>query len=129
MRAPQGEDPVSLLMSPAVATVEPTATLRAAADAMAADGLGLLVVAGANGSSGVLSERDIVVAIADELDLDDERVRDHCADDIVGVDEAATITDAARTMADAQIRHVAVTREGAVVGIVSVRDVLRALVG
>lgn len=129
MRAPRGEDPVRLLVSPAVATVGPTATLRTAADTMAEDGLGLLVVADADGPSGVLSEPDLIVAIAEGLDLDEERVRDHCADDVVGVDEDATITEAARAMADAQIRHLTVTREGAVVGVVSVRDVLRALVG
>ena len=101
------------LVSPAVATVGSTARLREAADTMAADGLGLVVVADANGPLGVLSER----------------VRDHCAEEIVSVDEDATVADAARMMADAQIRHLAVTRGGTVVGIVSVRDVLRVLVG
>ena len=117
------------LVSPAVATVSSTTTLREAADTMAADGLGLLVIADANGPVGVLSERDIVVAIAEQLDPDEERVRDHCADEIVSVDEDASVEDAARAMADAQIRHLAVTRDGAVVGVVSVRDVLRVLVG
>lgn len=129
MRAPGSQDPISELVALAVATVQPTATLREAADTMAADGLGLLVVADANGPTGVLSERDVIVAIAERLDLDEERVRDHGSDEIVSVEEDATITDAARAMADAQIRHLAVTRDGAVVGVVSVRDVLRALVG
>ena len=121
--------PIGDLVSPAVATVSSTTTLRRAATTMAADGLGLLVIADANGPVGVLSERDIVVSIAEELDLDEERVRDHCADDIVSVDEDASVADAARAMADAQIRHLAVTRDGTVVGVVSVRDVLRVLVG
>jgi CBS domain-containing protein len=122
-------DPVGGLVSPAVATILPTATLREAADAMVADGLGLLVVADPGGPTGVLSERDIVAAVADGLEVDEERVRDHCSDDIVSVEEDASIEDAARAMADAQIRHVAVTRDGAVIGVVSVRDVLRALLG
>jgi len=116
------------LVSPAVATIVPTATLRAAVDAMVADGLGLLVVTDANGPTGVIGERDIVVALSDDLGIDEERVRDHCSNEIVGVDVAASIEDAARAMADAQIRHLAVTRDGVVVGVVSVRDVLRALV-
>lgn len=119
---------IGTLVSPAVATVSSTTTLRGAAETMAADGLGLVVVADANGPLGVLSERDIVVAIAEDQDLDEERVRDHCADEIVTVDEGASVADAARAMADAQIRHLAVTRDGAVVGVVSVRDVLRILV-
>jgi CBS domain-containing protein len=116
------------MMSPAVATILPTATLRAAVEAMAADGVGLLVVAEAAGPIGVLSERDIVVALAEDLDLTEERVREHCNDQIVAVDVGSSVEDAARAMADAQIRHLAVTRDDRVVGIISVRDVLRALV-
>ncbi len=120
--------PIGALMAPAVATILPTATLRQAAEAMMADGLGLLVVADVNGPTGVLSERDIVAAVSEDLDLELERVRDHGSDEIVSVDDEASVADAARAMADAQIRHLAVTRAGAVVGVVSVRDVLRALV-
>jgi CBS domain-containing protein len=122
------QGPIGELVSPAVATILPTATLRAAVEAMVADGLGLLVVAEATGPTGVLSERDIVAAIAEDLDLDEERVRDHCSDEIVAVDAEASVEDAARAMADAQIRHLAVTRDGQVIGVVSVRDVLRILV-
>lgn len=128
MTAHGADDPIGALMSPAVATILPTATLREAAESMMADGLGLLVVLDANGPQGVLSERDIVAAIVEDLDLGVERVRDHGTDEIVSVAHDATVADAARAMADAQIRHLAVTRDGAVVGVVSVRDVLRSLV-
>jgi CBS domain-containing protein len=128
MSANGREGRIGELVSPSVATILPTATLRTAAEAMAADGLGLLVVAEATGPVGVLSERDVVNAIAEDLDLAEERVRDHCSDEIVAVDAEASIDDAARAMADAQIRHLAVTRDGQVVGVVSVRDVLRILV-
>jgi CBS domain-containing protein len=121
------KDPIRGLVSPAVATIVPTATLKEAADAMAADGLGLLVVIDAKGPTGVISERDLVVAVSEELDLAVERVRDHCADEIVAVDEGVSVEDAARAMADAQIRHLAVSRDGVVFGVVSVRDVLRVL--
>jgi CBS domain-containing protein len=121
------KDPIGELVSPAVATIGPTATLQAAAEAMATDGLGLLVVVDVNGPIGVLSERDIVVAIAEELTLDGERVRDHCASEIVSVEETATVEDAARAMAEAGIRHLAVTRRGEVCGVVSIRDVITAL--
>ena len=128
MAAYGADDPISTLMAPAVATILPTATLRDAAESMMADGLGLLVVVDANGPRGVLSERDIVAAVVEDLDLTEERVRDHGTDEIVSVADDATVADAARAMADAQIRHLAVTRDGAVVGVVSVRDVLRSLV-
>jgi CBS domain-containing protein len=122
------QDAIGGLMAPAIATVAPTATLREAAESMMANGLGLLVVVGTNGPVGVLSERDIVAAVTEELDLAGERVRDHASDEIVSVEHDATVADAARAMADAQIRHLAVTRDSAVIGVVSVRDVLRSLV-
>lgn len=128
MPARGAEDPIGALMAPAVATILPTATLREAAESMMADGLGLLVIVDTNGPRGVLSERDIVAAVVEDLDLGEERVRDHGTDEIVSVEDDATVADAARAMADAQIRHLAITRRGDVVGIVSVRDVLRSLV-
>jgi CBS domain-containing protein len=127
MTETEGQATVGALVAPAVATIGPTATLRAAAEAMVADGLGLLVVVDVSGPTGVLSERDIVAAVTEDLDLADERVRDHCNDDVVSIDAGATVMEAARAMTDAQIRHLAVTRDGAVVGVVSVRDVLRVL--
>ena len=128
MSGSRAGEPIGALMAPAVATIAPTATLREAAESMMADGLGLLVVVDTNGPRGVISERDIVAAVVEDLDLEVERVRDHGADEIVSVTDEATVADAARAMADAQIRHLAVTRDGAVVGVVSVRDVLRSLV-
>jgi CBS domain-containing protein len=119
-------DPISKLTSMAVASIAPTGTLQAAAEAMASEELGLLVVTTGkdDGSVSVLSERDIVAAVADGLDLTTERVVDHCRSEVVAVEETATVQDAARAMAEAQIRHLAVSRDGYVVGIVSIRDVI-----
>jgi CBS domain-containing protein len=122
------QDPVGGLVSPVVATIGATSTLRAAAEAMAADGLGLLVVIDAKGAIGVLSERDIIAAVADSLDPDGERVRDHCSGEIVSVDESASVVEAGRAMGEAGIRHLAVTRGGEVIGVVSVRDVVATLI-
>lgn len=69
-----------------------------------------------------------MAAISDELDVEVERVRDHGSGEMIGVDADASVADAARAMADAQIRHLVVLRDGDVVGVVSIRDVLRALV-
>lgn len=120
-------DPVGTLLSPAVATVAPTATLAEAVEAMAADRLGLLVVTGTSGMVGVISERDIIAALADGADLEVERVRDHATDRVVTVDADLSIAEAARRMVDAEIRHLAVTRDDDVAGVVSVRDLLVAL--
>lgn len=120
-------DPVGSLIGDPVATIGPTRTLLEAAEAMASDGVGLLVVVDARGVLGVISERDLVSAVADGADLSEERVRDRLSDDLVSVDEGATIADAAATMASAAIRHLAVSRGGEVVGVVSIRDIVNVL--
>jgi len=121
-------DPVHTLMASAVATIAPTATLRDAATSLAADGVGLLVVVDARGVRGVLSERDIVLAIADDHDLTEARVRDHASTDLVTVEDSASILDAAAAMAAAELRHLAVTRNGEIIGVISVRDLVNVLV-
>ena len=120
-------DPVRTLVGDPVATIGPSATLREAAETLASDGVGLLVVVDTRGVLGVLSERDIVNAVAEGADLDDERVRARLADDVVTIDEDASISDAAATMASAEIRHLGVTRQGDIYGVVSVRDVVNVL--
>jgi signal-transduction protein with cAMP-binding, CBS, and nucleotidyltransferase domain len=120
-------DPVGRLIGSPVATISPTATLREAANALAADEVGLLVVVSPRGVHGVLSERDVITAIVDETDLELARVRDHASAEIIGVEETATIVEAASAMAAGEVRHLAITRDGAVTGVISIRDVVNVL--
>lgn len=120
-------DPVRTLMGPVVATISPTATLREAANAMTADVVGLLVVVDARGVRGVFSERDLVHAVTEGVELDVARVRDHASAELVEITQDTPILDAATAMAAAEVRHLAVTRAGQVVGVISVRDVVAVL--
>ncbi len=117
-------DPVGGLIGAPVATIRPTATLQEAAEQLAADDVGLLVVVDPADVRGVISERDIVLAIADHLDLNDERVRDSASTDVLKVEESVSVREAAQAMTDAGIRHLAVSRNDVVTGVVSIRDVL-----
>ncbi len=121
-------DPIGRLVGDPVATIRPTATLREAADALAADAVGLLVVVDARGVTGVFSERDVVTAIVDDVDLDDGRVRDYATSDVVQVEQSVSVLDAAAVMSEAQVRHLAVADRGVVTGVVSIRDVVTVLV-
>lgn len=120
-------DPVGRLVGDVVAIVRPSATLRDAARQLVREQLGLLVIVDGSGVCGVLSERDLVGAMAEDADLDAERVIDHGTDDVVVVDEATTIVDAATTMASAEVRHLAVSRLGEITGVVSARDLVALL--
>ena len=118
---------VGRLVHRPVATIRPADTLREAARTMTADGVGLLVVVDARGVHGVISERDVVRAAADELDLDEERVRDHATEELVSVPDTASVIEAAKRMSEAEVRHIAVSDRGEVTGIVSVRDAMTVL--
>jgi CBS domain-containing protein len=122
-------DHIGQLTSTPVATIGPAATLREAAQVLAAEGVGLLVVVDANGIRGVLSERDVVSAAADGADLDEERVRDHANDDPVTMVGSRSVLDAAAAMMAAEIRHLVVTDQDEAIGVVSIRDVCVVLMG
>lgn len=128
MTSVQPTDPVEMLGGKPVATIPPAATLSQAVEAFAADNVGLLVVVDPAGVQGVLSERDIVNALADGVDLEIERVRDVATLDLLTIDERASVLEAARAMAAAEIRHIAVARKGVVTGVLSIRDVLAVLI-
>jgi CBS domain-containing protein len=120
-------DPVGRLLGDVVATVRPSATLRDASRQLVREQLGLLVIVDGGGVRGVLSERDLVRAMAEDADLDAERVIDHGTDDVIVVDEGTSIVDAATTMATAEVRHLGVSRGGEIVGVVSARDMVALL--
>ena len=110
---------VAELMQTAVVAVSPDATLRRAADVLTVEEVGVALVQGREGFVGVVSERDIVRAIAEGEDPDDARVSDVMTFEVASVEETASWTEAATAMANGNIRHLVVRRCGAVVGVLS----------
>ena len=108
--------------------VPPQMSLRSATDVMARYSIGAVVVATDKRVVGILSERDVVNALAAGADPDGATVAGAMSHDVVSVRPDDTVYDAAVDMLDLGIRHVPVLSErGAVVGMVSVRDLLRPL--
>ncbi len=122
-----GSDPVQRLLHRRAVDVLLDTTLRACARVMTDEAIGAVLVRGPHGPVGDLSERDIVAALAEGADADRERARDYMTADIDGVPDRTTIADAGREMLRNEIRHLAVTRDGTTVGLISSRDVLAVL--
>ena len=114
-------------MTPAVLMIGPSHTLRQAAQQMAARRVGAAVVHDPEADGpGILTERDILDAVAQSLDPDVELAADHLTPDAVVATPDWPLTDAATAMLAGGFRHLVVSDGGEVVGVLSVRDLLRA---
>ena len=115
------------LVRPVAVTVAPSATLREAAEAMTHDGVGLVVATVGGKLRGVVSERDLVAAIAEGADVDNDRVDDVMALDVVLARPDMAVGDAIAAMLEGGIRHLPVMDGERLIGVTSMRDLLAAV--
>jgi len=113
-------------MSDLVLTVGPGHTLREAARMMTEKRVGAAVVID-DESPGprVLSERDVLVSVGRGEDPDSERVSDHMSESIITASPDWSLERAASEMAGRRIRHLVVVDGGSLVGVLSMRDIMR----
>jgi len=102
-------------------------TIRDAAREMREHNLGSLIVIDDSGKVvGIITERDITKAMADGKI--DAKVKDYMTKDVIGVTEDTPVTDALEIMLDHGFRHLPIVgKDGKVSGIVSIRDLSKAL--
>ena len=109
--------------------VDADATLAMAARQMWAGRVGSAVVLPPEGNPGIITERDLLHAIADGSDPRTTPVSSYMTSDAVAVTASWEVVDAARTMVERGFRHLIVKdHDGEVTGIVSIRDMVAALV-
>lgn len=120
--------PIRALAMPGPVSVGEKLTIRSVAALLADLDIGAVVVARDSGGWGLISERDIVRMLVDEGDPDVVWGPDIMSTEPVTIGSEARVLDAALTMIDENVRHLLVVDDaGEVVGIVSMRDVLRVL--
>jgi CBS domain-containing protein len=113
-------------MNRIVVTVGPTHTLREAARRMAAADVGAAVVLDPDGAGpGILTERDLLYCTGRDQDLDVELVGDHMGQRLKYASADWQLERAAEQMVRARFRHVVVLDGSDVVGILSMRDIVR----
>lgn len=122
----QGTTPVMQLVEDEVIRVSPDASLEGVADLLAAGEVGALVVGDDETVSGIISERDLVHAVARRKDLRETRAGDLATSSLVWCDGDATVAEVAALMMERYVRHILVEEDGRLVGIVSARDLLGA---
>ena len=112
-------------MNEIVVTVGPDHTLREAARRMHARNVGAAVVFDSDQGPGIITERDILASNGLGQDVDAELVRDHLSTKLVYAVADWSLERAAEEMTRGAFRHVIVMDGSEVVGILSMRDIVR----
>jgi CBS domain-containing protein len=118
--------PVSVrdLMAHNVVTVDPRESLTGAAAQMRASRIGSLVVLADGEITGIITERDLMRAIADARDPGATHVSQYMTQSPRTVEAARDAAQAAALMVKHGLRHLPVTDRGQLIGFLSARDLL-----
>ena len=116
---------VGQLMTREISVIPEESSIQEAAQLMQAQRIGSLLVEKGGEYSGIITEADVVRAVADQVDeVTQLKVKGMMSSPIISIDKKLSPQYARDLMADRRIRHLAVTAEGKIVGIISVRDLL-----
>jgi|SRR5262245_22676188 len=107
-------------------TVAPEDTLGEVADKMVALNVGAVVVKDFGKLIGILTERDLLKAMAARVHSSEARVRQFMTENPVTVSREMDCEEAERLMLDKGFRHLPITDGDDVVGVVSLRRVVAA---
>ncbi len=110
-----------------IVSISPERTMREAADVLHRHKIGAIMVLGTDSSLlGILSERDIVSALAREGgNALDNPVSRHMTARVQTASEDDTIESTMEQMTNGRFRHLPVLRNGRVIGIVSIGDIVK----
>lgn len=113
-------------MSHVVLTMNPGHTLRDAAQAMAERHVGAAVVIDLEQPGpGILTERDVLQSVARGQDPDKELVADHLSAELTFAHPDWSLERAAEAMVHGGFRHLIVIDGAELVGVLSMRDIVR----
>lgn len=111
----------------AVTTVSPSVTLLDVANKLAAKRIGAIVVVGARGDvAGIISERDIIRALSEAgTECLTRPVSETMTRQVVACQETDTLDELMAMMTAKRFRHLPVVTDNALVGIISIGDVVK----
>ncbi len=117
------------VMSSDIFIVHPEHTLREAARRMSERNIGAAIVPDTiGGRAGIITERDVLNSVAADQDPDKQLVRDNSTTHVATVPLNSSLEEAAERMLRSNFRHLLVMHGADIVGIISMRDLMRALI-
>jgi CBS domain-containing protein len=118
--------PLSVLMATDLATIGSEASVLEAAQRMRDKRIGSLLTVEAGELVGIVTESDLIrKGAASNRDGGTIRVSSMMSSPLLSIDVNRTIRDASRVMAERGVRHLAVRENGKIVGVLSVRDLVK----
>jgi len=118
--------PLAMMMRRTLRTISPDTTLLEAAKLMRDARVGAVLVHEAGRYTGIVSESDLVrKGMAESRSAQETLVRAVMSSPLLSIDSASSAHEASDKMAEHAIRHLAVSDDGEIIGIISVRDLLR----
>ncbi|HCO02699.1 MAG TPA: hypothetical protein DIT48_04920 [Actinobacteria bacterium] len=120
---------VSEIMTNAAVIDASDDTLAEAARKMWKQQTGSLLVVDGEELVGIITERDVLKAVATGVPLEDTRISEVMTKDVTTVGPGTSLREAAKIMADLWIRHLPVLDSGKLVGVLSQRDLAGVLAG
>lgn len=122
------ESHIRTVMNAQIITVGPDTPVLDVAREIAAHGIGAVpVVDEGQHLLGLVSTSDLVALLQDSDTLESKTARDAMSQEPPSIDEFATAEEALEVLRNALIRHLPVTREGKLVGLVTASDLIRHL--
>lgn len=117
--------PIAELMRHHPETIPVSATLYEAAQAMRDARIGALVAVEDTKTVGIVTETDMVRKVmAARLDPARETVRTAMSSPLIAMDRSGSAQEAITLMGEHGIRHLPITEDGKVIGLISARDLL-----
>ena len=118
--------PLAMMMRPSTNPVHPDDSLLVVAQRLRDARVGAMLVADRGDYLGIVSEADLVrKAMASGASAEQVLARSVMSTPVMTIDIAQSAHEASDLMAERGIRHLVITEEGRVVGMISVRDLLR----
>lgn len=110
-----------------VVSVEPTASVMEIAEIIASQRIGaVMVLDPAGGVSGIVSERDVVKALAKRgAEVLGQTASDLMTRNVITATPLTTVDEAMSLMDGGYFRHLPVVEDGKLIGIVSIRDLVK----
>ena len=110
-------------MTSPVLSIEQDESVKNAAEKIYANGIGSLLATSNENFIGIITKTDLMVRILIKtLDAESTQVAEVMSQPFISIDASETLDSARKLLREKSIRHLAVTRDNKIVGIVSIKD-------